>query len=127
MTLPPKLQRELDELNAQFQIEVYEDPDFINLVFKDFKLGDGYSVAASDLLMRVPRSYPDAGPDMFWVSPEVKLASGALPQAGESIERYLDKDWRRFSWHRPGNQWNPTVDNMHGQLEFINRRLREQK
>jgi hypothetical protein len=127
MTLPPKLQRELDELRSLHDIEVIEDPDFINLVFREFKLGDGYSVVASDLLLRVPRSYPDAGPDMFWVSPTVTLASGALPQAGEGVERHLDRAWRRFSWHRAGNRWNPNVDNMHGHLEFISRRLREKK
>jgi hypothetical protein len=127
MTLPPRLQRELDELKLGHEIEVTEDPDFINLIFKNFKLGDGYSRATSDLLLRMPRSYPDAGPDMFWVSPEVTLASGSLPQAAESVENYLGRNWRRFSWHRPGNKWNPTVDNLHGQIEFIDRRLREKK
>jgi hypothetical protein len=127
MTLPPKLQRELDELAPIHQIEVVEDPDFINLVFKEFQLGDGYSTAKSDMLLKVPRSYPDAGPDMFWLVREITLSSGQIPQAADSVEEHIGKTWRRFSWHRPGSQWNPTVDNMHGQLEFILRRLREKK
>ena len=125
MTLPPKLEREIAELRATNQIEVIEDPDYINLVFGAFPLGEGYNIAASDLLLRVPRSYPDAGPDMFWVAKEVVLATGSAPQAAESIETYLGKPWRRFSWHR--KSWNPTFDNLHGHMEFIRRRLREQK
>lgn len=129
MTLPPKLERELDELvNSEGNIEVIEDPDFINLVFKAFRLGPGYNVTESDLLVRVPRSYPDAGPDMFWVDPDLKLVSGQVPQSAEGIEAYLGKQWRRFSWHRlGGSPWNPLIDNMHSYIEFIRRRLREMK
>jgi hypothetical protein len=128
MTLPPRLQREIDELGGEsYNIEVSEDPDFINLIFKAFPLGVGYSATQSDLLLRVPRSYPDAGPDMFWVDPQITLDSGQIPQSAENIETYLGKSWRRFSWHRPGNAWNPTIDNIHGHIEFIRRRLSEKK
>ncbi len=128
MTLPPRLQQELDELApGVYNIEVAEDPEFVNLIFRGFVLGEGYRPQVSDLLLRIPRSYPEAGPDMFWVSPEVTLASGQLPQAAESLETYLGKRWRRFSWHRHGTPWSPTIDNLHGQIEFIRRRLREQK
>jgi len=126
MALPSKLKRELDEL-ASYNIEVSEDSDFIYLVFNGFRLGSGYSAMASDLLLKIPRSYPDAGPDMFWVDPNLTLASGQIPQSAESIEAILGKQWRRFSWHRPGNGWNPTIDNLHSQIEFIQRRLREMK
>jgi hypothetical protein len=128
MTLPPKLQRELDELlGASHNIEVSEDPDFINLVFKAFQLGVGYNATESDLLLKIPRSYPDAGPDMFWVDPKITLASGQVPQSAEGIETHLGKQWRRFSWHRQGSPWNPMIDNMQSYIEFIRRRLREMK
>jgi hypothetical protein len=128
MTLPPKLQQELEDLiRESCEIQVIEDADFVNLIFKRFMLGEGFFPQQSDLLLRIPRSYPDAGPDMFWVSPDVKLQSGQLPQAAESIETYMGKPWRRFSWHRQGSPWNPTIDNMHSQLEFIRRRLSEKK
>src|SRR5258708_21640224 len=128
MPLPPRLEQELDELRSQYQIEVKEEPDTINLMFAQFALGDGYSVAHTDLLLRIPRSYADAGPDMFWTTVEVVLAGGQIPQTAESIERYVDRDWRRFSWHRAASSpWNPNTDNLHGYLEFIRRRLREKK
>jgi hypothetical protein len=128
MTLPPKLQREVDELAVtSYKIEVIEDQDFINLVFKAFPLGEGYSAPESDLLLMVPRSYPDAGPDMFWLNPAITLASGQIPQSADSIENHLNKNWRRFSWHRQGSPWNPTIENIASQIEFIHRRLREKK
>jgi len=125
MALPPRLEKEIEELHETLDIEIIEDSGFINLIFKDFPLGDGFNMAASDLLLRVPRSYPDTGPDMFWTEPALTLANGQIPQSTDSIETHLGRSWRRFSWHR--QPWNPTIDNLHGHIEFINRRLREKK
>lgn len=126
MTLPPKLERELQELRSEYRIEVSEEGGFVNLVFADFPLGEGFNKPTSDLLLRVPRSYPDAGPDMFWVDVSVVLADGRMPQGAEAIEGpFAGRRWRRFSWHRP--VWNPLIDNMHGFQEFVRRRLRERR
>lgn len=125
VSIPPKLEREIAELKTDHQLEVHDDGDWISLVFMTFDLGTGFNQATSNLLLRVPRSYPDAGPDMFWVDPSVTLASGQVPQSAEALENYLGRTWRRFSWHR--SRWNPLVDNIHGHLEFIRRRLREKK
>ena|ERR1700722_3352326 len=128
MPLPPKLEHELDELRGQHKIEVTEEPDLINIVFLNLHVGEGYRPTNCDLLLRIPRSYPDAGPDMFWTAPEVLLANSRVPQAADVIETYLGRRWRRFSWHRPPTSpWNPTVDNLHSHLEFIRKRLRENR
>lgn len=127
MGLPPKLEVELGGLRAIYAIEVVEDPSFINLIFKAFPLGEGYSAPAADLLIRVPRSYPDSGLDMFWISPPtITLVGGGDPQSAGAIEQYLGRPWRRFSWHwqRP---WNPNVDNLSAYIEFVRRRLRERR
>jgi putative FmdB family regulatory protein len=71
VTLPPKLQKELEELGKDHQVGALEEGDCINLIFAQFPLGPGFSAASSDLLIRIPRSYPDAGPDMFWVQESV--------------------------------------------------------
>ena len=126
MALPPKLEAELATLRLQHTIEVAEDPDFVSLVFKDFRLGEGFNVEHSNLLIRIPRSYPDAAPDMFWVDRNVALANGAVPLNADSIETHLSREWRRFSWHRQ-QPWNPTVDNIYAYVEFITRRLREKR
>jgi hypothetical protein len=123
--LPPRLTKELNELQQSYSIEVVEDSDSVNFVFKDFSLGEGYNMPSSDLLLRIPRTYPDAGPDMFWTNEQLVLADGRVPQAAEAFETHLNKRWRRFSWHRAA--WNPVVDNLHSHVEFIRKRLRAQK
>ncbi len=126
MALPPRLDKELEELRREYQVDVSEEGDWINLILRDFPIGDGFNVVSSDLLVRVQRTYADAGPDMFWLDTRVTLSSGQMPQNAESIEGpYAGRNWRRFSWHR--RSWNPSVDNLHGYLEFIRRRLREKK
>lgn len=125
MALPPRLEKEVQELRDAQRVDIAEDGDYINLVLPAFALGEGFSVATSDLLIRVQRSYPDAGPDMFWVDVSVLLANGQAPQAAEVIETHAGRNWRRFSWHRKG--WNPSVDNLDSYIEFIRRRLKEKK
>jgi hypothetical protein len=125
VALPPRLDKEIQELRAERQVDVIEEGDWINIVIPAFALGEGYAVTSSDLLIRVQRTYPDAGPDMFWLDVAVVLANGQLPQSADPIERYQGRDWRRFSWHRA--RWDPSVDNLHGYLEFIRKRLREKK
>jgi hypothetical protein len=125
MPVPPRLEKEINELRNQCAIEVYEDADFVALVLKNFPVGNGYNVSNSDLLLKIPKTYPDAGPDMFWTDPRLTLANGQIPQAGEVMETYMARQWRRFSWHR--SNWNPNVDNMHGYLEFVRKRLRDLK
>ena len=123
MTLPPRLEKELSELRESWTIDVAEESDNIAVTFQDFPLGDGYSKPSSDLLLQIPRTYPDAGPDMFWLESDVMLASGAIPKSAEGTAAMRGRAWRRFSWHRAS--WKPSIDNLHGQLEFIRRRLNE--
>ena len=118
MALPPKLVKEIEQLERK--PEITEDGGVINLVFRDYSVPSGYNSPATDLLVRIPLSYPDAGPDMFWTSPSLTLASGAAPKAAESMETYINHQWRRFSWH---TNWRPTTDNLHGYLHFIRWRL----
>jgi hypothetical protein len=93
----------------------------VNLVFKDFPLGPGFNVSSADLLIRVPRSYPAASPDMFWTDPAVLLSNGKEPQAANLIELHIGRKWRRFSWHR--SRWDSARDNLSSFLEFIRHRL----
>ncbi len=123
MPIPPRLEAEIIELRKSFEVEIIEDDQNVNLVFKDFPLGDAFNVPKSDLLLKVPKTYPDAGPDMFWTDTVVTFADGRIPQATELIEVNLGRQWRRFSWHREA--WNPTFDNMHGHIEFVKARLRK--
>ena len=121
MAIPPRLQSELNELAKSLALEIVEEPEVIDVVFRGFPVGSNFSLVSSDVLVRVPKTYPEAGPDMFWTQPELTLKDGRIPQSAEHMEDYLGRRWRRFSWHRA--RWTPSVDNMHGYLEFIRKRL----
>jgi len=125
MSLIPRLENEIDELRKRFVVEVQPDSAFVNLVIKDFPLGGGFNLPAADLLIRVPLSYPDTGPDMFWTDPRVLLSSGQEPQAANVRERYLDREWRRFSWHR--NRWDSIRDNLSSYIEFVHHRIAQKQ
>ncbi len=125
MSLPPKLEREIAELQRTLNIAVQEDSSYVNVVFRDFALGPGFNVASADLLIRVPRSYPDSGPDMFWTDPSVVLPDGREPQGANVREQYLGREWRRFSWHR--SRWDSVADNLFSYLEFIHHRLAQRQ
>ncbi len=119
--LPPRLARELEELSKSHKIEVVEDHDFVNLIISDFPTGPDYNRPTTTLLLRIPRPYPDAGPDMFWTDIDLTLVDGAVPTAGDSIETYIGRPWRRFSWHH--GHWNGNTDNIATYLTFVRRRF----
>lgn len=122
MAIPPRLATEIEELRKVFTIEVSEDADYVVMVLKNFPVGEVFNMAETDLLLKIPKAYPDAWPDMFWTHPDVKCSDGRTPQAAENVEEVIGRQWRRFSWHRPA--WNPTIDDMHSHIEFIKARLR---
>lgn len=80
-----------------------------------------YNKSSTVLLLRIPLSYPNGKPDMFWVDENFLLKDLRVPKSAEQVESWLGKHWRRFSWH-PSN-WNPGVDNLSTYLEFIDNRL----
>jgi hypothetical protein len=123
--LPPKLQRELEELRAQYELEVHDDGSFVHVVLRALPIAHGYSQTSTNVLIRIPRAYPDAGPDMFWTDEGLLLADGRIPQSAECLEDHIGRRWRRFSWHH--NRWNPIVDNVHNYIEFVKDRLRQTK
>jgi hypothetical protein len=120
--LPAKLSKELGDLRARYTVEVLEEPDFVNAIISGFPTGEGYNSETTTVLLRVPRAYPDAGMDMFWTAVELTLADGRIPQAAESIETYVGRPWRRFSWHHNG--WPPATQSLPAYLEFVRRRFR---
>ena|SRR6266581_1288396 len=120
--LPPRLSSEIELLREAHQkIDVVEEGDMINLVIRDFPTSPLFNRPTTTLLVRVPRAYPDAGVDMFWTDVELTLADGSIPSAGDSIEQYSGRSWRRFSWHHGG--WNPNLHSLRTYLVFVRRRF----
>ena len=104
-----------------FVLQQHPQPHgWLFFVISNYLLGRAFTPTTSDLLVKIPPTYPYAGLDMFWVQPEVRLANGTMP-ANSSLETLLDRQWLRFSWH-PAN-WRYGVDNLSTFLSFINERL----
>lgn len=127
MSLPPQLEVDSNLLKEQgYQVEAHSDPtngNRIFVVFEKYQLPTGWNKAETKLLLIADISYPNSKLDMFWTDPDLILASGNTPQAGEVIENYLNQQWRRFSWHV--QKWNPAVDNIITYLGTVDMRLRQ--
>ena len=98
--------------------EVAQDGAFVAVVIRDFPLPRGLSRRATDLLIRLPPGFPDAGPDMFWVSPAIHLPAGGGIPGTQVQENYLGSTWQRWSRHI-SNQWRPGVDNLATYIAYI--------
>jgi hypothetical protein len=114
---------EIKELEPQYDVQVVEEAAHIDLIIDSFPTSPHFNRPTTALLIRVPRSYPDAGPDMFWTDVELLLSDSTMPKNGESVESYCGKQWRRFSWHHNG--WNPALNNLVTYITFIRRRFDE--
>jgi len=125
--IPEELLADLKVLQERGHVcEITEDGQRIFIVFKGYSLPDGvYNTPKTDLLIFTTPHYPNAGFDMFWVSPDLKLQNGGVPKSADSVESYLGKSWRRFSYH-PYNAkpWNPSEDSVVSFVTYIEQRLR---
>jgi hypothetical protein len=125
--IPDELLADLKVLGDNgFVYQVAEEGGRIFIVFSGYQLPSGiYNVEKTDLLIFTTPLYPNAGFDMFWVEPNLKLSSGAVPKNADSIESYLGRSWRRFSYH-PYNQraWNPSEDNVGAFMAYVAQRLK---
>lgn len=83
---------------------------------------DAYQVARSDVLFMTDAQYPMSAMDMFWTDLAVIRRDGTVPAGAESIETYLGREWRRFSWHRNGI-WRPTGNVLLDHFEFMQDRF----
>jgi hypothetical protein len=98
---------------------IHKQPDgWSFLVISGYENPGSFQPRVVDLLVKLPPGFPDAQPDMFWVHPAVKTASGALPKA-TCIERILGKDWQRFSWHLSAGAWKPGLSTLRDFMRCI--------
>lgn len=81
-----------------------------------------FSLSSSDLLFVTDAQYPLSALDMFWTEPGVLRPNGDVPAGADSLEVYLGRQWRRFSWHRNG-LWNPARNGLLDHYEFVQDRF----
>jgi hypothetical protein len=117
------LEEDLRRLSEQgFDHELLIQWPDIGIVVRDVPLPDGiFSRTATDMLLKTTALYPQSEMDMFWVEPELVLATGMEPVA-TNLEMHFGRAWRRFSWHR-NCPWIPGRDDLLTHLEFARARL----
>jgi E2/UBC family protein E len=99
--------------------EPQQGPGETYIIVRGVSVAPGlYSAPQTDVLVRVPNGYPNAGLDMFYVPPEFLLTTGRPPQAGEVLENLGGRLWRRISWHR-NLPWIPGRDSLLSFLSFV--------
>ncbi|WP_341927102.1 E2/UBC family protein [Nocardioides psychrotolerans] len=108
----------LNSLGYSHTVEVVDG--FVHTVLAEFPT-PGLDQAHVDLLLRLPIGFPDATPDMFWVSPALTAKGAAIPGT-EVIENHVGRTWQRWSRHI-GGQWRPGVDNLETYLAYVRRAL----
>lgn len=119
--LLPADAKALDERGLVYETVV--EAGMTCVVIKAWQLPAGCDRPESDLLLRLPAGFPDVAPDMWWFTPAVKLAGGAVIQATEVVETHLGREWQRWSRHFQPGQWRSGVDGLESFLALIQHEL----
>ncbi|MGW9205715.1 E2/UBC family protein [Embleya sp. NPDC055664] len=121
MDLPPEdhsfLRRE------GFDYEVFEDGGMLCVQLTNVDLPQGLSAGNADVLVRLAPLYPDVPPDMWWVSPALITAQGAVIPATEVQETFRGGTWQRWSRHLPPGAWLAGIDGFESYFSLIRAEL----
>ncbi len=71
----------------------------ICVVISNYRLTPGLNHESAELLIRLPPSWPDGKPDMFWVIPNLRKAGANTDPQSTCQEAHLGRTWQRFSRH----------------------------
>jgi hypothetical protein len=112
---------ELEQL-AGMRVEIVETPPQVFVLIHEMPLPSVYTKPTCTALLQTDALYPRSAMDMFWFEADVARRDGRAPAGTESMEIYLERSWRRYSWHRNGvwrTAGNPLLDH----YEFMQARL----
>jgi hypothetical protein len=113
---------EWESVLDHFPTAEMQGPETGLVVVADFLLAPGWSAARTTVTFAVPPAYPAAQPDCFWTSPDLRLASGAVPMnTAPQIPPGSAQQALWFSWHLPA--WRPAVDTLMTYLRFVGMRF----
>ena len=100
------------------------DGGAICILIPSFSLPIGFTVATSNLLLRLSPGYPDVAPDMWWFEPVVRRIDGQTIPATESHENHFGRTWQRWSRHLNPGQWRPGIDAIESYLALVRKELK---
>jgi hypothetical protein len=121
--------RQILETHAQdlaaataLKVEVIEQGGRLFALIHEYRLPSAVSqVEKTDVLFITDLQYPFSAMDMFWVNVEVVRPNGSIFENSDSIEDYIGRKWRRFSYHRNGI-WNPAGNPLLDHFAFMESR-----
>ncbi len=116
--LSPITVRQFEGLRSKYQDSTLTElPSTAALVcIPNFKIPNGWNTQNTKVWFIVPAGYPGPCPDCFWADSNLRLASGAIPQAANLTNQIPEAGivalW--FSWHVQDIQknWNPNRDEL---------------
>ena len=116
---------DLEYLRSLFQGHtVQADGGMTCVLIPGFRLGNGFDLPQSDLLLRLAPGYPDVPPDMWWFNPIVRRTDGAEIVATQAREQHYGREWQRWSRHLTPGQWRSGIDSLESYIAIIRRELR---
>ena len=103
--------------------EEVEDGAQKGLILRSYGLPAArFDLGRADILILLPRGYPDVAPDMFYLLPWVRLARvNQYPKAANVPFAFRGQSWQRWSRHNP--EWRPGVDGIWTMLKRIDNAL----
>jgi hypothetical protein len=103
-------------------IDVIQECERLFILLHDYRLPQGVSkVHKTDVLFIGDFQYPLSAMDMFWTDVAVVRPDGSLFENSDSVEEYVGRKWRRFSYHRNGT-WNPVSNPLGDHFTFMETR-----
>ena len=100
-----------------YPYEVRQVGSEIHVVLKTWPFPATYVPQQADVLIRLLPGYPMTPIDMFWTSPDIKLANGAWPLSSSTYETHGGRTWQRWSRH---TEWRSGVDTLRTFITAMN-------
>lgn len=93
------------------------------VILKGRRLPAGrYDTDTADVLVVLPSGYPDVAPDMFYLSPWVRLLPNkTLPKAADQALDFNGQNWQR--WSRHNTEWRAGIDGMWAMIKRVEHAL----
>jgi hypothetical protein len=85
-----------------------------------FAVPAGYTIATTEVALRIEPGYPDSQLDMAYFHPALRRIDGRGIPATESTETIDRRTFQRWSRHRTAqNPWRPAVDDVSTHLAQV--------